>query len=192
MLTNDQCNLIWQIDGACRKCIRAVFYFNAVTNRGREVWSFTQNCFGEIAAIQWSHIFGKYKDCTHFSQLFGDPAIGIIDPKFKIDNVRIRLHTAISVNEDQYNDLWKEIMNFRDSYAAHWDYRKKTVVFPDLEKAMTLCIEMRDILRDLVVKAVSETSGRELQDLRMLLIEYNNDRQLKLFRIEAEYLKKVK
>ena len=191
MLTDAQHNLIWQIDTACRKCIRAVLYFNAVTGKTPELWTFSQNCFGEIAAIQWCHVFNKYKDCTHFSQLFGDPTIAAIDSKFTLDNVRTRLRATIGLTHDQYTAFRQQLVDFRNLYAAHWDYEKKGVDFPDLDMAMTLCVEMRDILRQVVVKAVSDKSRQKLQDLRCLLTSYDNEQQLRFFRLEAEHLKKI-
>ncbi len=191
MLTDTQHNLIWQMDTACRKCIRAVLYFNAVTGKTPELWTFLQNCLGEIAAIQWCHVFNKYKDCTHFSQLFGNPTIAAIDSEFTLNNVRSRLRAAIGLTRDEYIAFRQRIVDFRNSYAVHCDYEKKGVVFPDLDMAMTLCVEMRDMLRQLVVKAVSDISNQKLQDLRRLLTSHNNDQLLQFFRLEAEHLKKI-
>lgn len=192
MLTDAQCKLIWQIDTACRNCIRAVLYFNAVTGKTHEFWTFSQNCFGEIATIQWCHVFNKYKDSTHFCQLFGDSTISAIDTEFAINNVRDRLRVAIGLTTDQYTAFRQEVVDFRNSYAAHMDYEKKGVVFPDLNMAMELCVEMRDIIRQLVVKAVTAKSSQELQDLKYLLTSYDNDQQHRFFRMEAEHLKKIK
>ena len=84
MLTDAQRNLIWQIDTTCRKCMEAVSYFNALAGKTLHLWTFTHNCFGEIAAIQWCNVFNKYEDCTHFKQLFGDPTINAIAAEFDL------------------------------------------------------------------------------------------------------------
>ncbi len=192
MLTDAQCKLIWQIDTACRKCIRAALYFNALTDKTPELWTFSQNCFGEIAIIQWCHVFNNYKDHTHFCQLFGDSAISAIDTQFSINKVRDRLCVAIDLTTEQYTSFRQEVVDFRNSYAAHMDFEKKGVIFPDLNRAMKLCVEMRDIIRQLVVKSVTTKCSQELQDLKYLLTSYDNNQQLRFFRMEAEHLKKIK
>lgn len=192
MLTDAQGDLIWQIDTACRKCIRAVFYFNALTEKTPELWAFSRNCFGEIAVIQWCHIFNNYKDSTHYTQLFDDSTIAEIDPELTSVKIRARLASVIELTPEQYTTFRETMVDFRNVYAAHCDYEKKEVVFPDLNMALLLCLEMREILRHLLIKAVSESSSPRLQDLKSLLDSYDNDQQVRFFSLEATHLKEVK
>jgi hypothetical protein len=192
MLTKRHLDLIWQIDTACRKCIRAVLYFKAVTDKEPELWTFLQHCFGEVAVIQWCHVFNKYQDCTHFTQLFADPAISQIDPELRLDRVRSRLRRVLGMSQEQYAAFRKQMVDFRNSYAAHWDFEKKVMVFPDVDLAMSSCIEMRSILRQLVLKGVGDQNSQELKDLKYLLTAYDNDHILKFFHLEADHLKKIK
>lgn len=192
MLHDDQRNLIWQIDAACRKCIRAVMHFHAVTGKTPEVWTFLQNCLGEIAVIQWCYVFNNYKDSTHFKQLFDDRVITAIDSEFSVDRIRDRLYAAVGLTVDQYVSFREEMVEFRNKYAAHRDFEKKGVVFPDLDIAMNLCVEMRNILRELVDMAVSTGSGQNSEDLKNILKSYDNKQQLRFFGKEADHLKMTK
>ena len=140
--------------------MEAVSYFNALAGKTLHLWTFTHNCFGEIAAIQWCNVFNKYEDCTHFKQLFGDPTINAIAAEFDLENVRRRLRSAVALTPDEYKAFRQGMVEFRNACAAHLDYRKEGLVFPDLDVASNLCVEMRDILRQLVVKIVSDGSSR--------------------------------
>jgi len=180
------------MDAACLKCIRAVVYFNAVTNKTPYLWRFFQNCFGEVAAINWCHVFHKTKrNRIHFYKLFEDPTIVALGSEFTNDIVMTRLRAATSLTEDQYTAFQQQVVDFRNKYAAHWDDEKGGVFFPNLDLAMTLCIEMRKILRQLVVKAVSNTSSQILRDLMNILTNNDNDQWLRLLQLDAEHLKKI-
>jgi hypothetical protein len=191
-ITDAQRNLIWQIDTACRKCIRAVVFFDATTGKTPDLWTFCQNCFAETAVIQWCHIFNNYKDCTHFTRLFDDPLMATIDSAFTVDSIRSRLHAAVCLTADKYAVFRKKMQDFRNLYVAHWDYETKVVEFPDLDMAKDLCIEMREALRELTVRAVPNGSGRDFKNLRDLLTSYDNKQQLRTFRREADHLRKIK
>ena len=121
---------IWVMDWACRDCIRAVYLFNSATGKGGEMWAFTQNCFGNIAAIEWCHIFNNYKDHTHFTQLFGRSDLPPTKGDFSLDAVRTRIWTAGGFTENTFSVFREEMRTFRDRWVAHRDATVKDIVFP--------------------------------------------------------------
>ncbi|RLG30477.1 hypothetical protein DRN97_10510 [Methanosarcinales archaeon] len=182
---------IWLMDWACRDCIRAVYLFNSATGKGGEMWAFTQNCFGDIAAIEWCHIFNNYKDHTHFTQLFGRSDLPPTNGDFSLDAVRTRIWTAGGFTENTFSVFREEMRTFRDRWVAHRDATVKDIVFPNIDKAMSTCFEMRDVLREFVSDILTGCLNQKKMDLKYLLETYNNSFIRRQYEREASQLKRA-
>ena len=174
-----QIKLIFQIDTVAHRCIRAVIYFDATTGKGANFWAFTQNCYGEIACLNWCHIFKSYSnDPAHYNNLFGNDALIHIDQKFAHAQVKQQLIMSICSNEVEYEQFRKQVVDFRNKYVSHRDYHQGSITFPNLNKAKKECELIRDILRDCVsVAAQIDPEYAELEELNEHLT-WNNNQQL--------------
>lgn len=179
------------MDWACRDCIHAVYLFDSATGKGEKMWVFTQNCFGNIAAIQWCHIFNNYKDHTHFKQLFGRSDLPPTKGDFSLDTVRTRIWDAGGFTKSTFSVFREEMKTFRDKWAAHRDATVKDVVFPNIDNAMSTCFEMRNILREFVSDILTGSLNRKDLNLKYLLEKYNNSFIRRQYEREASQLKRA-
>ncbi len=172
--------------------MRATLYCHAVTDKPDDLWGFSQNCFGEIAVLQWCHVFNSYSDCTHFTKLFDDPTISALGDPFTSDAVRSRLYSAGGFQGgDDYAQFRQSMVAFRNTCAAHWDYNE-VATFPDLDKALAVAVEMRNGLKVLVEKTPESDRSAKHRTLADLLTSYDGTQQLKFFNLEADHLKSLK
>jgi len=193
MITNEQLELIRQVDGICRNCIRAIRYWGTLSPAQTPYWiTFTGRCYGEIAAIQWCHLFKSYRDKTHFTQLFGITPVSGIAPHFTPDAVRSRLLHAAGLTMSRYEEFWGEMTTFRDSIAAHWDPSADGLVFPDLQVAECLCLELRAILKELVDAIANTDDASQLLQLKTEINEHTNELFLTEVNCDVEQLTKMK
>lgn len=51
------------------------------------------------------------------------------------------------------------------------------MIFPDLEKAIQMCLELRDILKEVIIEASSSSDDDDLRNIKEFL-EYNNNDKL--------------
>lgn len=188
MLTQDQIELIWQMDTICHRCIRAGEYFKALTCNTENLWSFTQNCYGEIAALLWCQLFHRYKEPTHYSQLFKPTSSKPIEAGYSKEKVKDRLLKKINLNGQEYGSFGNDIIYFRNKYVAHREYTAKSLKFPDLDKVIQMCEEMREILREFVNLLAKGSGDSDLRDLKAFLDQNNNNELLAQLKREASHL----
>lgn len=122
--------MIYWMENLAQRCVFAVEFFNAVTNKESEFWAFTQNCYGEMACLLWCHLFNKYEDDLHYKNLFGNDALIDLGKAFSYDKVRSRLLKSVSLSSKDYTAFRKEVVHFRNKFVAHKDVSDKHVVFP--------------------------------------------------------------
>lgn len=170
MLTKKQLDLIWQIENICRRSIMASKYCDAVTGSGGKLWGFTQNCYGEICIIYWCKIFGSKGEPTHYSKLFKGsntislPAVG----------VKARLRKSVRLTATEYDALWKQVKDCRDKFFVHDEFETNDLpVFPDLAQLREICLEMRTILKEIVISEESE--DREYQQRIFAHFQHNTN-----------------
>jgi hypothetical protein len=153
MLTNEQLDLLWNIEIACQRCIRAASHFEVASNSKSDLWSFTQNCYGAMTVIHWCQIFGAYDEPTHFSSLFKNGALG----GMLKEHVSNRLCAYVRMSQAEYNIFHKATTDARNKYFVHNEFKSELhLVFPDLDILKRLCLEMRNIIREIVVAESSE------------------------------------
>ena len=181
-------NRIQLMDMACRNCIRAIYLFDAATEKDGDMWAFIQNCLGHTAAIEWCHIFNKYEDDTHFTQLFGQSMCPITENDFSLEIVRKRIWASGKFTESTFNAFRKQMKAFRDEWAAHRDVNARSIVFPEIDFAKSTCLEMRSILQDYVSAVVNQHSSIEEQQLRNLLENNSNKYLISQYEWESHQL----
>ena len=178
---------IWVMDTACRDCIHAVLLCKALSKTKTEMWAFTQRCFGEVAVIQWCHLFKDEKSGTHFKRLFGEHVPEeVLD--LTIETVRARILGAVGLSETDYASFRKEMVVFRDKVAAHKDMTAMGVIFPDLEKTKKTCLELRSILKEVVASQQELGTSEYLYRLNQLLSDNTNEWLLPKWENEARLL----
>lgn len=187
MLTNEQLDLLWNIEIACQRCIRAASHFEVASNSKSELWSFTQNCYGAMTVIHWCQIFGAYDEPTHFSSLFKNGALG----GMLKEHVSNRLCAYVRMSQEAYSLLHKEATDARNKYFVHNEYNNKVrIVFPDLVILKRLCLEMRDIIREIVAAESSENQEKHLAISESLSF-LTKDRLLNEIHVEAGKIEKI-
>lgn len=185
MLTSRQFDLMWNIEVACQKCIRAAHHFEIASNSVNKVWSFSQNCYGGISVIFWCQVFGAYPEPTHFKKLFeAGPLAGMSKGQ-----AAERLWQSAGMNESQYSKLWNEAINARNKYLVHNDFNTKDrPVFPDLDVLVNVCLEMRNIIID-IAKHENSDDPKKLDEILQSISYFTNDRFLAEIKAEQQVLR---
>lgn len=168
--------LIYRMEVVAQRCVLAVEYFNAVTNKDSEFWAFTQNCYGEMACLLWCHLFKSYKDDLHYKNLFGNDALVFIGKAFSYDEVKARLLKSVSLTEKEYSAFRKEVIDFRDKFVAHKEANNKALIFPQIDITKDMCLELRNIFTDLYNTAMKKApKNTEIQKCVTFYKWYPND-----------------
>jgi hypothetical protein len=187
MLTKDQLDYLWSIEVACQRSIRAAKYFVSVSHSTAKVWSFTQNCYGAICIIHWCQVFGGYSEPTHYSQIF---AHGMVAQMTK-DTVAERLRASIGMNKRQYRSFWKGVTDARNKYFVHYEFgARDRPTFPDIDLLLKTCLEMRDVLREILAQETAQET-KELDDLKRFTSYHSNIRYLSEIQGSAKALEYV-
>lgn len=153
MLIRSQLELIWNIEILCRRCVQGARYFNALPKAKDRRWAYTQNCFGGISIIFWCQVFGSDSEPTHYSKLFdGNAALPI-----SRDEIADRLREAARMTEPEYRKFWQGVKDARDKFFVHNEFdAEDRPYFPDLDVMGHVCLEMRIVLREILVACTSE------------------------------------
>lgn len=184
MLSCDQLDLLWNIEIACQRCIRASHYFDIVSGTKANMWIFTQNCYGGICIIHWCQVFGVWSEPTHYSRLFKAGTVSSISK----DQAADRLRKATGKDEHQYKSLWEEVKSARDKFLVHNEFSSKDrPVFPDLDILVKVCLEMRDIIRE-IVKSEESEDPKQQENIANFVSYYTNDRFLSEIKGESQRL----
>ena len=151
MITSKGMKWIWSAENIIQNCVRAIEYANAVQGNSADQWKFTRNCYIESAIINWWKIFGSCGESTNYTRFFGENiklSTSTIPNLTSID-VLSRLINSVGLNEDDYNEFHVVVKKARNKFFAHFDLTK-TVIVPDIEKMKLVCLEMRNILKEVV------------------------------------------
>lgn len=187
MLNQEQLDLLWVIEVACQRCIRAAKYFDVASGSQNNTWAFTQNCYGGISVIHWCQIFGSRSEPTHYSHLFEK---GMLAQMTK-DSVSQRLLRALGMNDDQYRIFWQGVKDARDRYLVHHEFlAPDTPKFPDTDQLVNTCLVMRTVVGEIVQSEPAEGVKR-YEDIRHFVSHYTNERLLSEIKHDSEVLQKA-
>lgn len=179
MLTHEQLDLIWNIEIACLRCIRASEYFKVVSKAKRNVWIYTQNFYGGICVIHWCQVFGNYNEPTHYSKLFTDAL-----------DIKNSLCKKIGITSDQYDIFWEGAKNARDKFLVHNEYSSDDrPVFPDTDIMKVMCLEMRNKLKHFIISVPSNDA--EYIKYHDYFANHENDELIYEIEKELKVLKKA-
>lgn len=150
---------IWSAENIIQNSVRAIEYANTVQGNTADQWKFTRNCYIESAIINWWKIFGSCSESTNYTRFFGENTklSTTTIPSLTSNDVLIRLINSVGLNEDDYNEFHVEVKKARNKFFAHFDLTK-TVILPDIEKMKLVCLEMRNILKEVVKTEKLEAS----------------------------------
>lgn len=187
MLNQEQLDLLWVIEVACQRCIRAAKYFDVVSRTPNNVWAFTQNCYGGICVIHWCQVFGSGSEPTHYSHLFDK---GMLAQMTK-ENVSQRLRSALGMNDDHYRVFWQGVKGARDRYLVHHEFlAHDSPRFPDTDLLVSTCLVMRTVVGEIVQSEPGENEKLH-EDIRHFVSNYTNERFLSEIKHESEALRKA-
>lgn len=174
MLSKDQLDFLWSIEVSCERAVRAARYFDAVSASRTNVWSFTQNCYGAESIIRWCQVFGAYTEPTHYSKLFAQGMIG----QMSKENISDRLRASIAMDKGQYRTFWKAVTTARNQYFAHSEFgAANKPTFPDTDLIQRMCLEMRDIVREILHRE-SSSATKQLDNMKRFTAHHTNARYL--------------
>ncbi len=165
MLSETQRELRWQMEIVAYTGIHAIKYFNGVTGNGNEFWKFTQNCYGERACHLWCQLFNSYyKDPTHYKNLFGEKELENLGSSFNYSNVKKRIIKSTGLNEKEYMVFRESLINFRNKYSAHREFENDNILFPNLDIALLMFYELRDIIFETVKSELNKCDDTDVKD----------------------------
>lgn len=187
MLTHGQLDLIWNIEVVCQRCIRASHYFNVVSGIQRNLWVFTQNCYGGICVVHWCQVFGSRGEPTHYSLIFESGPLS----KISKEEVSARLCASVGMSDDQYKEFWQGAKDARDRFFIHNEFNSSDCpLFPDLDKMADVSLEMRKILFEIISSESSENSIYQ-DDIRQFISYHTNDKFVSDIKDDLPDLKKA-
>jgi hypothetical protein len=191
-MTKKDLELLWQIEQHCERCIRAGTYFVAASDKDSgNLWSFTQNCYAETTIIHWCKIFGSYgSEPTHFKHFFEKRRFHISDGTIiTLDTVRKRLRDASGLDDCRYMDFWKGVIDGRNMFFVHNEFSKKNrLLFPNLNVMQQTCLEMREIIRDVLSGEDCSEDSEFFQKFRDLVQWNRNSKYLRDLEKDCEAL----
>jgi hypothetical protein len=92
-----------------------------------DFWRIMQGTSLDAALIEWCKVFGARKDQTHWTKLV---------PSEQHANFRQRLWEAVGMPEDQWDDYWSQMVDYRNERAAHHDFDSKSDTYPHFDVAL--------------------------------------------------------
>ena len=187
MLTRDRLDLLWAIEMACQRCIRAGKCFDVVSGTQKNVWNFMQNCYGGICVIHWCQVFGARSEPTHYSHLFDNEILA----QMTKNRVAERLRGALGMKDDQYCIFWKGVMDARDRYLVHNEFDDEdSPKFPDIDLLVKTCLVMRSVVRE-IIESESAENAKLHRDIRNFVSLLTNQRYLSKINDENKVLVKA-
>ncbi|CAA0117807.1 Uncharacterised protein [BD1-7 clade bacterium] len=81
------------------------------------------NNFFDMALLCWGHFFGNRSDELHYTNVLAQP-----------DQFKSYLIDNLGINENDWNNNWLQLKDFRDKRIAHFD-SDVSVVVPGMELA---------------------------------------------------------
>ena len=151
MITAKGIKWIWATEHIMQNCLRSIEYANAVEDLEIEQWIFTRNCYIETIIINWWKIFGTCNESTNYTKFFGEnqKLCSTTIPNLTSCKVLIRIINSTGLSEERYNTFHTITKKARNKFFAHYDLTK-IVEVPDIEQMKSTCLEMRNILKEVV------------------------------------------
>ena len=103
-------------------------------------WIMTINNLMDMAAIEWSKVFGSYKDDTHWTNVI---------PKQDHDATREALLRRLKMTKDEWEEYRDSVIEYRDTMVVHHDLNATIQAFPRYDTALEAAVVMFDRLRTL-------------------------------------------
>ena len=99
--------------------------FEKMTDDQKRFWaSVSDNCLQQ-AVVDWCKVFGSYDERTHYT---------------KINDLYIKgFEQTVIGRKIDFAEYSKRMKNFRDTYIAHRDEKKKRKPIPNLNSALAIC-----------------------------------------------------
>jgi len=175
MISFEDLTLLRQIDVHCEKCIRFCVYADAVGASDVSMWSSFGNSFAESAVLHWCRVFGSLREQTHFTRFFEGRSIPMPDgSRLTMERVRTRLCEAAGMTGDEYARFWENVKKDRDKHLVHTDVKRPApVTFPDLNVLKGVALEMRDMIRDVVLCEEAGDAGKQRKSRGLVLLNGN-------------------
>lgn len=109
-------------------------------------WAFTGDAHLRAATIYWCMVFGSHtNNPTHWKNLVRDEG--------DLPELRAGFRKAVlsqtGFTDDQWDEYWQKIVDFRNRYVAHLDLGGFKDVVPLFDKAMDVAFAYDDWIRDL-------------------------------------------
>jgi hypothetical protein len=138
-----QLEQITSLENILLRLIKCEHYFDLCSSSKGEFWHIIQNSLGESVCLFWCHIFGSYKEDSHYTRFFAKtPHEG-----FTKNEIKTRLLKAIKMDEKKYSMFRQEVKHCRDKYIAHKE-SEATVIFPYIDKCRVQAEELRRVLAE--------------------------------------------
>ena len=96
-------------------------------NPPQTFWIMTVNLLADMAAIEWSKIFGSWDEDTHWTRVV---------PKEKHDGIRAALLNTLGFSQEEWATYRDQIVRYRNEMVAHHDLDSTVVKYPHYDKAI--------------------------------------------------------
>ena len=133
-------------------CMRSIIYFRYLGELGNkaEALTYTKDVLAEHAIINWTKLFGAYKEDTHWKKLAEHPEAKIARP-FGKDSIL----GAVNMSEDEWKAYHNKMLVARNEFFAHFDMKSMTLNFPAFSPALAVTLCYREWLSELVDTAIA-------------------------------------
>ena len=162
--------LIDNMKSILERCVRACRYCEALSRGGSSnLWSFTQNTYAMAAIIYWCMVFGAKSEQTHFKVLFtGLPESDVSVCNFGYNTVKERFLAAASLDEADYEHVWKRVTLARNKYFGHADIAyEEPPVYPGTKEITDTALELLRIVCELIESAECDGNAGEGERQRL-------------------------
>ena len=162
ILNDDSVDLMVRIVRSTVRCAKYVNYFNASSTSSKQFVTFSQNCFGELAVLHWSTVFGSWEEPTHYKKYFDrTDVLAVSENKLSAEKCKDHFLNKISMDEKEYNSFWEQAHGMRNKFIAHRD-DLSGVSFPDTDICKAQCYAVLEFMKPLLLYSISNGDQREL------------------------------
>ena len=98
-------------------------------------WILIFNNFLDIAALEWCKVFGSKSNLTHWSKHIKNQ-----------DEFRSNMLIHLNLSQEEWEEYWKSIKDYRDCMVAHHIHNPEIENFPDFNIALLSCYFYYEII----------------------------------------------
>ncbi|MBL1263626.1 hypothetical protein JJL52_08040 [Methylomicrobium sp. RS1] len=105
--------------------------------RNNDFWVYSMNTYYYKAITDWCIVFGADNNESHWKKI----------SDYDMSTIELEIRSAAGLTGDDWGKYWKEIVDFRNNYAAHRSVNPNDDKVPSLDKAFEIAKSYFELLR---------------------------------------------